>query len=83
MTIKDHYDKARTWQRKCIIISFYHNGMLLKKKNKWNVRLTGHYFGISFGKVSEDLKLSEKLDQVKQFKTRQLALDWLRHSNGK
>lgn len=82
MTLKEHYDKAKSWQRKCIVISFYHHGMLIRHKGKWNVRRTSQYFGVSIGKVSEDIKLCLVLDIVKHCKTRQDALLILRSNNG-
>jgi hypothetical protein len=78
MTLREHYQKAKTWQRKCIVISYYHNAMVLKSKSKWKVRNTAHYFGISMGKVSEDLNLFRNIDKLKDHYKRQSALAELR-----
>jgi hypothetical protein len=78
MTLKEHYDKAKTWQRKATIISFYHNGMVLKKRGKWKLRQTADYFNVSIGKVSEDINLCLNLGIIKHHTFRQNALEQLR-----
>lgn len=75
MTAKQKYDKAKTWQRKVTLISFYHLYMGLRKQ--WTIRKTAKYFGISVGNVSESLRLAEHIDKVKSQPSRKKALEAL------
>lgn len=73
MTFKESFDKANEWQKKVALVSLYHNTQLMHNK-KWRVRDTANYFGISMGHCSEDLKLSEQFDEVKECQSRNQAL---------
>jgi hypothetical protein len=79
MTLREHYDKAKSWQRKAVIISFYHNGMVLKKKGKWKLKQTAAYFNISIGKTSEDINICLNLNLIKHHNFRQDALAQLKN----
>jgi hypothetical protein len=57
MTYQEALQKEKRWNKRCIIISLYHNKMILKNK-KWNQRRTAKYLRISLGAVCEALMLA-------------------------
>jgi len=77
MTPQDLFKQKKEWQDKVALVSYLHHKMILKDKS-WTVKDTAHYFEISIGLVSENLKLAEYLDKVKVCKTRKQALTLLR-----
>lgn len=44
-------------------------------KDKWTIRQTASYFGVSNGLVCENLKLAEHIDKIKGCKNRKEALE--------
>lgn len=48
--------------------------------NKWSMRATAKYFGVSLGLVSENLMLAENIDKhnLKQFDYRKDALEFIK-----
>lgn len=73
MTLREKFEKCITWQDKVRYINLYH-ALMTFRKDKWNIRKTALYFGISIGLVSENLRLAEHMDHVKQCITRKEAL---------
>lgn len=72
MTYKEAYKSTKQWQRKASLISTFHYKMQLK--GRWKIRDTAHYFDVSIGKVSEDIKIVLNMERVKECDTRQKAL---------
>jgi hypothetical protein len=50
----------KKWHRKAIMISLYHNKMLLKNP-KWTLRKTAKRLDMSIGTISESLKLAKAI----------------------
>lgn len=67
------FKKAKTWQRKSMIIYQYHSYKLLHA-NSWNMRKTAKYFTISLGFVSESLLLIRHMQLIGRIKARAKAL---------
>lgn len=73
MKFKQAFDEAKTWQRRVVLISFYHNAKRIKNK-KWKLIDSASYFGVSIGQISESLSLASKYDDVKDCKSKNEAL---------
>lgn len=59
-------------------MSVFHHLQVLTHKKKWRMLDTSIYFGVSMGLVSENLKLAENLEQVKNIDNRNEALIYLK-----
>jgi len=73
MTYKEAYKSVKDWKKKASLISMFHHKMCLKN-DKWTMRATALYFGVSLGKVSEDIKIVLQMEKVKNCETRHDAL---------
>ena len=82
MTFREKLKTERRWNKRAIIVNFYHNSQLLKDK-KWSQRKTAKRLGISFGAVCESIKLAQAMlneAQIEECKTREEALQWLKNN---
>lgn len=77
MTFTEAFHSARTWQRKVVLVSLFHNARLMKNKH-WTLTNSAKYFNVSIGLISENLKLSELFEEVKHCKSRNEALKRLK-----
>ena len=73
MTFKEKYNQTLHWLPKITTINLYHQ-MMIAHKNHWTIRGTAEYFGVSIGLVSENLRLAERIDEVKGCNSRKEAL---------
>lgn len=75
MTFLEALKQEKIWHKRALMINFYHNLMLLKKKN-WNMRKTAKRLEISLGMVSESIKLAKAVVDNKEIEmmTRKNAL---------
>jgi len=80
MTFKEAFNKAETWQKKIVLISLYHN-RCLAKHHTWHISDTAKYFECSIALISENLKLNNHYDDVKDCKSRNEALIKLRNNH--
>jgi hypothetical protein len=77
----DKYNEANEWHDKCLIMTLYHQTMRLQMANCWSMKDTAEYFGVSIGLVSENIKLSNAIDEdvrLTKCKTRQQALNMIK-----
>ena len=77
MTFREAYHSANTWQRRVVLLSLYHNKRLSNNK-KWRIVDSAKYFGISSGACSENIKLSERFDEISKIESRNEALKRIR-----
>lgn len=76
MNLKERLTIERRWNKRAILINFYHNTMLMRN-NKWSIRKTAKRLSISLGAASEAIKLSNailKNGELEMCKTRKEAL---------
>jgi hypothetical protein len=71
------YVKSKSWKRKIILISLYHNFNCMNEKN-WRLSDTASYFHVSLGLVSENIKLFKNWDKVKNCANRKEALELIK-----
>ncbi len=74
----DRYNNSTTWHEKCTIMALYHLTMRNNMHNCWTMKDTAEYFSVSLGLVSENIKLSNAIDEdnsLTKLLTRQKALD--------
>jgi hypothetical protein len=69
----DKYRTETNWLQKCIILHTIHLGMVTEFP-KWRVRDSALLLKIGIGTASEDLKLAENIDVVKDCSSRNNAL---------
>jgi hypothetical protein len=79
MTFKQKYQTCKTWQERALVINLYFRTMDARmdgkpRNERPSVRSVARYFDISIGRVSEDLRLADKIDKVRGCKTRSDAL---------
>jgi hypothetical protein len=80
VTFKDKYKSEEVWDKKIMIISLYHNTMLLTHK-RWRMIDTAKYFCKSLASISEDLKIAKALHEGLEFNSRKHALKIIRNGN--
>jgi hypothetical protein len=80
MTFVEAYLKSHSWKRKVVLISMFHKSRL-SKDYRWTVRSTAKYFKISIGLASENLKLSDKWEDIKDCQSRNEALNKLKNGH--
>ena len=76
MTFREKYSIEKTWQGKITIVELYHLASQSKDK-KWTIEDTAHYFRVSSGLVSENLKIARMIHSnplILNCKSRQEAL---------
>lgn len=77
----DKYNEANEWHQKCLLMALYHMAMRNNMCNTWTMRDTAEYFSVSIGLVSENIKLSNAIDEdirLTKCKTRQAALNLIK-----
>lgn len=77
----DRYNAAPDWHTKCLLMALYHQTKRVQLVSYWTITDTAEYFGVSRGLVSENIKLSNAIDEdisITKCKTRQAALDLIR-----
>lgn len=77
----ERYNESETWHEKCLIMSLYHSSMRISFASNWTITDTAEYFSVSRGLVSENIKLSNAIDEdigITKCLTRQAALDLIR-----
>ncbi len=80
MTFLEKYRKETKWQLRIILMEMFH---LYKQSNneKWQMKNTAGYFGVSKSLVSENLAIARKLEQLDICPSRKQALRKLRELN--
>lgn len=76
----ERYNKETTWQSKAIVMEIYHLSQC-ELNTQWTIYNTAHYFKVSVGLVSENLKLARIMnDTNEEFKdcSRKQALKRIR-----
>lgn len=77
----ERYNNSTEWHEKCLIMSLYHLTMRSNMHNCWTITDTAEYFNCSRGLVSENIKLSNAIDEditITKCLTRQAALNRIR-----
>ncbi len=77
MLYKKQYDESNNWINKIYIMNLYHVAQQCTN-NTWRVRDTAIHFNVSIGLASENLFLAKSYEQLKKYKSRSMALAFLR-----
>ena len=77
MKFLEKYKLAKTWQERATLINLYHQ-IKCSHYKKWTLRKSASYFGLSLGYTSEALWLANRIDDVRKYKMRKEALEFLR-----
>jgi len=78
MTFRERYQIEQSWLGKVLIIDYYHSAMILKNPDRWGMRDTARYFGISLGLVCENIKIAKIIEDNPELKTKKYRKDVLR-----
>lgn len=76
MTFIERYQECKAWHEKVLVMGLYHLAQRRRNSNDWTILDTAHYFNVSTGLVSENLRLHRAIDNnIKLTKfTREQAL---------
>jgi len=76
-TERAKYDASETWQDKIRVMALYHYSQIASQ-DKWLIRNTAEFFGISTSTVAENLFIAKHMSEVKELGSRNKALKKLR-----
>lgn len=79
-TYREQFYNSTDWKKKVLVMELFHLLMLVKYKEKWHMKNTAKYFGVSMALVSENLKIAHALgnDKLEDCTSRDKALKELK-----